>query len=222
MTIQPIRSRATLRFSAAVLLFAMAYACGQPASDPKRDLIASLKGAEVGGYLFAMQEDEARTTASLTNKLVDSPTPLGKDTTNLILRYARVEDHTTKAARTYKSEILRTASSQTLLVTDLESGKVVEKDQRTLAPAPGSNVCGPLKVFDTLAECAAYYECSTRGLLQCEANRTCQAQLGGLTCCLKNGDIVDFLLIESPDTGRCLLAPWRKIASDRLAFEARP
>jgi hypothetical protein len=203
MIFQHNRPEATRYFFAAVLLFSLAYSCGQPASDPKRDLIASLKGAEVRGYLFALKENEAQTTASLTNRLANHPIFLGKANTGLVLSYARIEDNKTKIAKIYKSEIIRTTSSLTLLVTDVENRSVVEKSQRPLA-LPDLNDCSGQQLFDTYQECEAAVYCSTIGVLQCEANRTCQVQFGGQTCCLKNGTGADAFVFAKPNTTRCL------------------
>lgn len=61
-------------FTLAVLALGLLVSCNKPpapAPDPKAELVASLKGADVQGFLFALNEEENRTTSSLTNKAVN-------------------------------------------------------------------------------------------------------------------------------------------------------
>ena len=47
-------------------------------ADPKADLMNSLKGENVEGYLFSFAEEDARTRSALTNKAVRNIITLGK------------------------------------------------------------------------------------------------------------------------------------------------
>ena len=201
MTTHPIRHASTRSLLAAVLLVGLACSGGQPRADPRGDLIASLKGAEVGGYRFALQEGEAQTTTSLTNQVVDQPVTLGKGDTDLVLGYTRIEDRKTRTARTFKSEVVKKASSLALLVTDLGTNQVV--DQRPL-PIAG-DACQSLPKFASLAACISQFDCASRPALQCEANRTCRTQFADVTCCLTNGTIFSVDLFINPNTRRCAI-----------------
>jgi hypothetical protein len=58
----------------AVLFFVLCCARGQAATDCKSALVSSLKGYDVSGYLFGVDEDEGQTASFLTNKAVfDAP-----------------------------------------------------------------------------------------------------------------------------------------------------
>ena len=202
MMTQPIRRASTRSLLTAALLVGLACSGGQPRADPKGDLIASLKGAEVGGFLFALQEGETQTTTSLTNNVVSQPVILGKGDANLTLGYTRIEDRKTKTAKTYKSEVVKKASSLALLVTELETNQVV--DQRPL-PLAG-DLCQSQQKFDSLAACISQFDCASRPAFQCEANRTCRTQVADVTCCLTNGSIFSVDLFINPNSFRCLRA----------------
>lgn len=171
-------------------------------SDPRAELLGSLKGENVDGYLFAFnEEDEDRTTSSLTNKAVRDLVTLGEGDSGLVLGYTRVKDNKANTASTYKSEVVKQDASLALVVTELETNKVID---RTAFPAAGST-CQPPGQFDTLTACINAFEC-TSGTLLCEANRTCKPQFAALTCCLKNGQIFSVHLVFRPTRIRCLIA----------------
>jgi hypothetical protein len=199
MMTQPIRNTSARNLLAAVLLVGLVGSCRPPQADPKGDLVASLKGADVGGYLFALQEGEAQTTTSLTNRIVNQPVTLGKADTDVVLGYTRTEDRKTRTAKTFKSEVIKKASSLALLVTELETNQVV--DQRPL-PVAGS-ICDSLQKFDSLAACISQFDCASRPAFQCKANQTCRTQFADVTCCLTNGSIFSVDLFINPNTLRC-------------------
>lgn len=188
----------TSRLSFAFLSLILVCSCDKTApEDPRRELLDSLEGANVEGHLFAFKEDAARTTSSFTNRSVQDLVQLGERDTGMVLGYTRVEDNQTNAATTYRSEVVKKDSSLALVVTDLATDNVV--DRRDF-PVPGP-ACEPQ--FDSLAACVEEFNCTHRGALLCEANRTCKPQLAALTCCLKNGDIFSVHLIIPPTRIRC-------------------
>jgi hypothetical protein len=189
-------------FYVAVVLVSLSllWSCAKTTvTDPKGELIGSLKGAEVEGYFFAMSEDDAQTTSSLTNNVLNDLVTFGKEDANLVLRYTRVKDKKTNAISTYRSEVIKKDTSLTLVVTDLATDKVVEEKP---FPAAGP-ACQPPGEFDSLTACINEFNCTNKGPLLCEANRTCDPQLVALTCCLKNGQIFSVHLIINPDSFRC-------------------
>jgi hypothetical protein len=186
------------RLSVALIALVLVCSCDKSAlEDPRGELLDSLEGANVEGYLFALKEDAARTTSSLTNRSVQDLVQLGERDTGTVLGYTRVKDNQTKAATTYRSEVVKKDSSLALVVTDLATDKVVDRRE---FPVPGP-ACEPL--FDSLAACVEEFNCTHKGALLCEANRTCEPQFAALTCCLKNGDIFSVHLIIKPTRIRC-------------------
>jgi hypothetical protein len=172
--------------------------CEKPApSDPRAELLGSLKGANVEGYLFAFEEDKAGTKSSLTNPAVRDLVQLGQGDSETVLGYTRVEDNRTNAATTYRSEVVKKGESLALEITDLATDRVV--DQGTF-PVPDPS-CEPQ--FETLAACVAQFNCDHKGALLCEANRTCKPQFAALTCCLTNGQIFSVHLVIPPTSRRC-------------------
>ena len=175
-------------------------ACEKPAPpDPRGELVGSLEGANVEGYLFGLDEDAARTTSSLTNPAVRDLVKLGQGDSDTVLGYTRVKDNKTNGATTYKSEVVKKGESLSLVVTDLATDKVV--DQGTF-PVPGP-ACEPQ--FETLAACVEQFNCDHKGALLCEANRTCKPQFAALTCCLTNGQIFSVHLVVKPTSLKCLV-----------------
>jgi len=189
---------------AALLCLGLACSCGgHTTSDPKSDLIASLKGANVGGYDFSLTEDEARTTATLTNKAVKDLITLAKDDAKVVLRYTKVQEKSTQATTTSKIEAVQANGSLALVTTDLATDRVL--DQVDLPPPSG--ICPPDgQFFESLEACVADFNCKHRGALLCEANRTCKPQFAGLICCLTNGQAFSVHLVVPPTRLRCQIA----------------
>jgi hypothetical protein len=201
MSIKPVR--VGFHTLLALLAIGSLSACERAQTvNPKADLIRSLKGADVQGYLFSLNEGETQTTSALTNKAVQNVITLGKKDTGVVLRYTRVEDKKTNTSKTYKSEITKQDGSLALVVTELATDAVIEKGSFPVAgPA-----CEPAGQFDSINACIDEFNCTNKGPLQCQANRTCKPQLAALTCCLKDGSIVSVHLIIQPVIGRwCLL-----------------
>ncbi len=181
--------------------------CKTSVPDLKGDLVRSLKGANVEGFHFATEEDESQRVASLTNSVVRELVNLDSGPPNLVLRYASVKDKKTNITTTNKTEIVKTGAVLALLVTDIATGETVS---RTEFPAPEvhqpSDPSGSPPTFDTLEACIADFNCTRRGALECEANRTCEDQFAALTCCLEGGQCFSVHLIIRPTTLKCRLS----------------
>jgi hypothetical protein len=186
----------------AALSLALATSCSKGPPDPKDELTGELKGANVSGYAFALAETEDQKTSSLTNSAISKLVTLGNEDATVPLRYTRVENKKDKSTNVYKTEVLKKGDTLTFAVTDL-AGKVI--DQRAIPPA-GPN-CEPPGQFDSLAACIEEFDCTKKGALQCQANRTCEPQFAALTCCLKNGTAFSVHLVIPPTkfTRVCLL-----------------
>ncbi len=169
-------------------------------SDPRTDLIQSLKGARIEGYNFETREDDNEAVASLTKSALDGVIMLDSGANNLVLRYARIKDKKANTTRTFKTEITKAGTTLTLLVTDVATGEVVSKNA---FPAAEAHTGAP--TFDTLQACIADFNCKNRGALECEANRTCQDQFAALLCCLKDGQCFSVHIIIRPTSLRCQL-----------------
>lgn len=199
-------ARLGLVFYLPAALLCLGWACsggGHTTSDPKSDLIASLEGANVDGYDFSLTEDDARTTATLTNKAVKDLITLAKDDAKVVLRYTRVQEKSTQATTTSKIEAVQANGSLALVTTDLATDRVL--DNVEFPPAGG--ICPPDgEFFESLEACVADFNCKHRGALLCEANRTCEPQFAGLTCCLTNGQAFSVHLVVPPTRLRCQIA----------------
>jgi hypothetical protein len=204
MNIEPLR----ISFHAFVVFLAAGFlfACERPQiTDRKAELIRTLKGADVQGYLFSFNEGETQTTTALTNKAVQNVISLGKRDTGVVLQYTRVENNKNDTSKTYMSEITKQNGPLRLIVTDLETNDVIEEGS---FPDPEPTCSGePPGQFDSINACVDAFNCTNRGPLQCEANRTCKNQFAALTCCLKNGSSISVHLIIPPAvlTKACLL-----------------
>jgi len=205
----PLHKRTIFTFclATALLSLGLASSCNKPTTttpDPREDLVRSLKGANVDGYLFATDEDDTQVTASLTNSAVRDLIKLDS-ATSLVLRYTSVQTKNAKDTKTYKTEVTKAGTSLTLQVTDIATGAVVSKN--TFPPPQPHNTgeTGTAPTFDTLEACINDFNCKFRGALQCEADRTCKDQFAALTCCLKNGQCFSVHLIIRPIPFRCRL-----------------
>ena len=197
------RPASLLYIPIAALALALLFLCSGPASatDPKADLIASLKGADVDGYLFSMNEDDAGTSASLTNKGLYDVYPLSQGDADLVLRYTSVADNATGKTSIYKSEVIKKGSSLTLIVSDVATHKAISK---TALPVAGP-ACQPAGQFSTINACIERFRCLNGGTLLCNANTTCQPQFAALTCCLTNGQVFSVHIVFNPTSLKCLV-----------------
>jgi hypothetical protein len=200
------RLRAAFRLASALLVIGLVAACRPTLQDPREAFVRSLGNVNVERFEFATREDDVQTVASLTNPAVRSFIRFDVDTTNVVLRYTRETDRKSNAARTYRSEVVKTGTELAFVVTDIASGEVV---MRELFPAPkkhhGTDAAGKPSDFDSLEDCINDFNCKRRGELVCEANRTCEPQLAALTCCLKNGQCFSVHLVIMPTSLRCRL-----------------
>lgn len=175
---------------------------GSNSPDPRQEFIRSLKGANVDGYLFATEEQDNQVVTSLTNSAVRNLITWDNSATNLVLRYTGVKDKKTNTTQTSKTEAVKTGNALAIQVTDIATGQVISKD--TFPTAEPHLPTGP--TFDTLEDCIKDFNCTRRGALQCEADRTCKNQFAALICCLKNGQCFSVHLIIRPTRLRCLIA----------------
>jgi hypothetical protein len=198
-----IRPAFRLAVTLAMLAFGMVFLCGRPASaaDPKGDLIALLRGANVDGYLFSTSEEPDTTLSSLTDKNFYGVYSLPSGDANLVLRYSSVQDNATQGTGVYKSEIVKKGTALTLLVTDLVSNKPILKQD---FPAAGPS-CQPAGQFSSLSACVERFKCLNGGNLTCKANTTCQPQFAALTCCLTNGQTFSVHMVFPPTSLFCLV-----------------
>jgi hypothetical protein len=170
-------------------------------ADPKVDMMNSLKGEDVSGYLFSFAEEDDQTTSTLTNKTVRDVIRFDRGANGIVLRYTRLEDKQKKTVKIYKSEIKQRGKSLELVLTDLTGNNLIE---RRSFPNPGPN-CEPTGQYDSLNACIGEFNCAHKGSLQCQANSTCSNQFAALTCCLRDGSIISVHLVIPPDNRRCKL-----------------
>lgn len=195
-------------FCLASMLFSIALLCScqTTISDPREEFVRSLKGANVEGYYFAIEENETQIVTSLTNSAVRNLIQLDGDTT-VVLKYTRIKEKKANTAKIYITEVVKTGTALALLVKDIEKGEV---SSRKTFPAPvphnDTDTTGSLPIFDSLEDCLTNFNCTRRGALQCEANRTCEDQYAAMICCLSDGLCYSVHLIIRPTTLRCKVA----------------
>jgi hypothetical protein len=165
-------------------------------ADHKQELLRVLKGKNVKGYDFSLQEDENKVVTSLTNSALRKPIDLNRAGAVLILSYTQVRDKKKRTTRTFKSEVKTNGPDVAIIVRDLITNRVVSKNS---FPSPTAHDSG----FKTLGQCIQDFRCKHGGELQCEANRTCKTQYAALTCCLNNGNCFSVHLVFHPNSLRC-------------------
>jgi hypothetical protein len=171
------------------------------ADDPKADLIGLLKGVDVDGYTFSMNEDDAVTSSSLTNKGLYDVFSLGRGDADVILRYTSIQDKKTLKTSVYKSEVIKKGTAMNLVITDVAANKVIS-NKAFPAAGPG---CFPAGQFATLNACIERFRCLYGGNLTCNANLSCEPQFAALTCCLTNGQNFSVHMIFPPTSITCLV-----------------
>jgi len=180
--------------------------CQTTVSDLKEEFVRSLKSANVEGYYFAIEEDETQIVTYLTNSAVRNLIQLEGDTT-VVLKYTRIKVKKANTAKTYITEVAKAGTALALLVKDIATGEV---SSRKTFPVPephrDTDTTGSLPIFDSLEDCLRDFNCTRRGALQCEANRTCEDQYAAMICCLSDGLCYSVHLIIRPTTLRCKVA----------------
>jgi hypothetical protein len=166
-------------------------------ADQKQELLRMLKGKNVKGYHFSLQEDENKVVASLTNSAVRKPIDLNRAGADLILSYTQVKDKKKRTTRTFKSEVKTNGSNVEIIVRDLVTNRVISKNPFP-SPTPHEGTG-----FETIEQCIQDFRCKHGGELQCEANRTCKTQFAALICCLNNGNCFSVHLVFHPNSLRC-------------------
>ena len=97
-------------------------------ADQKQELLRKLKGKNIKGYHFSLQEDENKVVASLTNSAVRKPIDLNRAGANLILSYTQLKDKKKRTTRTFKSEVKTNGSYVAIIVRDLVTNRVISKN----------------------------------------------------------------------------------------------
>ncbi|HEV7508127.1 MAG TPA: hypothetical protein VGS07_24810 [Thermoanaerobaculia bacterium] len=197
------RPSALLYLPVALLFLGFLFFLSGPAAadDPKADLITLLRGADVDGYTFSMNEDDAVTSSSLTGKGLYDVFTLGKGDADVILRYTSIQDKKTLKTSVYKSEVIKKGTAVNLVITDVAANKVVSNK---VFPTPGLS-CFPAGQFASLNACIERFRCLYGGNLTCNANLSCDPQFAALTCCLTNGQNFSVHMIFPPTSIACLV-----------------
>lgn len=96
-------------------------------TDPREELVRSLKGANVQGFDFATSENDAQARAILIKDAAKDLIRLGNSDTNLVLQYTSVKNKKTNTTKTFKTEIVKRGKSLSLVTTDLGNQTVSQQ-----------------------------------------------------------------------------------------------
>ena len=199
-----LRKQATWVLITPVLCLFSSFACMKtPPTDPRAELVGSLKDARLEGFYFETMDADVQQIAAMTNGAIREPIKMDADG-SVVLRYTRVHDKKTNTTTTYKTEAIRSGDQITLQVTDIASGASALKQTADFpappAPAAAGGCGGTFPPFNSLADCT----CSLRASLLVEANRTCTPQSAPAICCL-NGNLISVHLFVMPTNLICQL-----------------
>src|SRR6478752_5797752 len=97
-------------------------------NDQKQELLHILKGKNVKGYYFNLQEDEDRVIASFINRAIRKPIHLNRVDADLILSYTQIKDKKKGTTQIFKSEVKTNGSNPTIIVSDLVTNMVISKN----------------------------------------------------------------------------------------------
>lgn len=172
-------------------------------TDPREELVRSLKGANVKGFDFATNENDAQARAILMNSAAKDLIRLGNSDTNLVLQYTSVKNKKTNTTKIFKTEIVKRGKSLSLVITDLGNQMIskqmslVEDDDEKIPPFNG-----------TKEDCFKNFNCgSRRAAIQCEVNRTCESVSVHFACCEPLGDCTNYVVLISPTPPYCEFLP---------------
>jgi hypothetical protein len=172
-------------------------------ADPKAEFIRSLKGANVDGFNYAIEEDAAQVVTSMTNNLAKDVIMMDKGDSTVVVRYTGILDRKTNTAKTYKAEAVKKGQDLSIVITDILSGAEVSKDIFPVNDFPAGPCDGPK--FDSIQACIKDFYCKKGSELLCEANKTCKDQFAGMICPLNNGQCVSVHVVIRPTDLRCII-----------------
>lgn len=198
--VSPVRSCFALRIP--TTLFALGLLCFgsmASASDAEKAPAYGEKNEYVKGHITTVTEDDTHVVSSSRIDATREPITLDKDDTRLVLGTKSITDKQKSTTTSYRTEVIRKDKSLTLAVIDPDTGRLLEEHLFPAGPACGG------QQFDSINACIAAFHCDQGAELLCEANRTCRAQLAGITCCLKDGTAFSVHLIIKPTAVRCQL-----------------
>jgi len=143
-------------------------------------------------------QDERSQLVVMRNASVGKQIDLGKDDSTILLGYY-AESLKNAPAKVFKTELVKKGKRLFLQTTD-EEGKLVEKKDFPIMDADSAmNDSGG---FETLDDCIESFFCTFEGI-QCEANKTCETQFYGTTCCLNDGSCFSIHFIFPPTNPWC-------------------
>jgi hypothetical protein len=134
-------------------------------ANPRGNLLRTINGANVDGYVFSFDEDATRSTSSLTNPAVNDVVILAAGDNVVPLRYTTVRDRATNTATTYKTEIVRSGSLVSYVVTDLATNREVQKTSLgdDVAPSPDTgSATNPAPLSSTTMNAMKSRACNAR------------------------------------------------------------
>lgn len=184
------------------LLIALVLAGCKAQNDPRAELERSIKGANVGGFVYSFTEDASTATAAFTNPAFRGGLKLDKQNPHADIRYTQIRDKKSGTTTTYRAEAVPSGRTIAIRVTDLATNRVVANDP--FVPAASCNV--DEKTYPSIQACEADFFCSCFPALQCQANATCQDLRAGFDCRITGQPIgVSVDILVRPNNIRCQL-----------------
>jgi hypothetical protein len=185
------------RRSTLFLSLLLAGACATTTPDPRAALRRAINDPQADAYLFTTAEDGGLVKSSLVNPAVRDRIRLPEGDTSFNVGYTSIRDKGTNSTKIYRSDVVKSGRTVSLVVKDVSSGAVIDTIVFPELPPRGS---GP-PIFPSLEDCI----CKGVGPAQCEADRTCRPQVIGLICCTGGDVCLSVHILVVPKAWRCRL-----------------
>src|SRR5687768_2711747 len=108
------------------LLFSIVFAgaCATMTPDPRTELRRAINDPQADAYLFTTTEDAGVVKSSLVNPAVRDRIRLPEGDTSFNVGYTSVRDKGTNSTNIYRSDVVRSGRTLSLVVKDVRSGSV--------------------------------------------------------------------------------------------------
>lgn len=187
------------------ILMAALFSCNDSkVESPKQELLDAFKDQKIeSDFNFETSENDSLTTAAFKNKAISNQIMLTTRDTSLVIGYFSEKNKKTSSSSVHKYELIMHDSAVYIEISDATK-KIIDKITYPAIIDNTGGVTPPVPDgFDSINDCIADFNCTRRGALQCQANKTCSPVGAALLCCLTNGQCFSVHLLITPNIPIC-------------------
>jgi len=188
-----------------LVFFALLLSCGDhEGHETKDELLKFCEHPKLKNFVDSEIETKDYTVHRMTNMDAQEYVDLSNAKEEVVLQYTAMKKRDSETICT-KTILERKPESARLAVVDLKTGKPSWEKEFPVKDSPRDSLS--LQNFSTLQACIDDFMCKHQCEFEQLANKTCEAQFVGITCCLANNQCFSVHLVFQPTSIRCLILP---------------